>query len=86
MKTISIIDWALVAIGLIFGITMIASNQGAAGGIILIFTANLIFTVLQKRVVRKREQRYEDFITDKSLTHIWEQYKKEYNEKSKENI
>ena len=75
MKT-SIIDIGLMIIGVVFGITFLVSDNPIPGGFLLIFSANIVFNMTQKRVVRKREQMWHEFLEKANISHMWEQYKK----------
>jgi len=77
MKT-SIIDIGLLIIGVVFGITLIVSDNPIAGGFLLIFSANTVFNMTQKKVVRKREQMWQEFLEGYNISHIWEQFKENY--------
>ena len=77
MKT-SIIDIGLLIIGIVFGITFLVSYNIPAGALMLIFSANTVFNMIQKGIVRKREQMWHEFLEKHSISHIWEQFKEKY--------
>jgi len=79
MKTstiIRVIDTGLLIIGVVFGITFLVSGNPTAGGFLIFFSANIVFNMTQKKVVRKREQMWQEFLEKTNISHMWEQYKK----------